>query len=197
MTVYRIRARCVAQPPAADWREQLARRLGSRPRRLGRWGELGLYGALECLAADAESTLAEHAALVVSSQHGPALAMHSAMAQAREDLPLPLTFLQTQPSQLLATLSAQLRWCGDARFITHPDPFAVLTLALLMADGHAGGMLLGWVDELGTESSLWLRLQPVADPGGTWREASEFATLLQCASHVRLGLDQVEVIIRG
>jgi hypothetical protein len=197
MTVYRIRARCVAQPPAADWREQLASRLGSRPRRLGRWAELGLYGALECLAADAESTLAEHAALVLSSQHGPALAMRSAMAQAREDLPLPLTFLQTQPSQLLATLSAQLRWCGDARFITHPDPLAMLALALAIADSHADGMLLGWVDEVGTESSLWLRLQPVADPGGAWRQASDFGTLLQCASHVRLGVVQLDVIMGG
>ena len=125
MTVYHIRARCVAQPASADWREQLAIRLGSRPRRLGRWAELGLYGALECLAIDGECTLAERAAMVLSSQHGPALAMRSALAQAREDLPLPLTFLQTQPSQLLATLSAQLRWCGDARFITHRNPLAV------------------------------------------------------------------------
>jgi hypothetical protein len=195
MTVYRIRARCVAQPPAADWREQLASRLGSRQRRLGRWAELGLYGALECLAVDAESTLAEHAALVLSSQHGPALAMRSAVVQAREDLPLPLTFLQTQPSQLLATLSAQLRWCGDARFITHPDPLAMLALALALADSHADGMLLGWVNEVGTESSLWLRLQPVADPGGAWRQAGDFGTLLQRASHVRLGPVQLDVIM--
>ena len=195
MIVYRIRARCVAQPVAADWREQLASRLGSRPRRLGRWAELGLYGALECLAVDSEGILSENAALVLSSQHGPALAMRSARAQAREDLPLPLTFLQTQPSQLLATLSAQLRWCGDARFITHPDPLAVLALALAIADSHADGLLLGWVNELGTESSLWLRLQPVADPGGAWRQASDFGTLLRRASHVRLGPDQLKVII--
>ena len=195
MTVYRIRARCVSQPATADWREQLASRLGSRPRRLGRWAELGLYGALECVAADAESTLSQQAALLLSSQHGPAAAMRSARAQAHEDLLLPVTFLQTQPSQLLATLSAQLRWCGDARFITNPDPLALLSLALAIAAGHADVLLLGWVNELGSESSLWLRLQPVADPGGAWRQTSDFGTLLQGASHVRQGQSQVEVIM--
>jgi hypothetical protein len=193
MTVYRICARHIAQPLAADWQEQLVIRLGSRPRRLGRWAELGLYGALECMAANAESTLAEHAALMLSSQHGPALAMHSALTQAREGLPLPLTFLQTQPSQLLATLSTQLRWCGDARFVTNPDPLAVLALA--MAGHHAGGLLLGWVHELETESSLWLRLQPVSDPGYGWREASDFGVVLEQASHVRLESSHLKVII--
>lgn len=195
MRVYRISARFVARPPSIDWREQLAIRLGSRPRRLGRWAELGLYGALECLAIDGECTLAERAAMVLSSQHGPALAMRSALAQAREDLPLPLTFLQTQPSQLLATLSAQLRWCGDARFITHRNPLAVLALALVIADSQADGLLLGWVNELETESSLWLRLHPVDDPGGDWRDARDFETLLLNASYVRLESAHLKVII--
>jgi hypothetical protein len=195
MTVYRIRTRFVAQPAATDWREQLVNRLGGRPRRLGRWAELGLYGALECLAVDGEDALAEHAALVVSSQHGPALAMRSALAQAREGLPLPLTFLQTQPSQLLATLSAHLHWCGDARFVTHPDPLAVLALALAIAGHHTDGLLLGWVNELEAESSLWLRLQPVADPGGVWFNPTDFETLVQRVSHVRLGVSGLAVII--
>ena len=192
MTVYRIRARCVARPAPADWREQLATRLGSRPRRLGRWAELGLYGALECLAAGAESTLPEQAGLVVSSQHGPALALRTALEQVRDDLPLPLTFLQTQPSQLLASLSAQWHWCGDARFIAHPDPMALLALALHAQ--HADGLLLGWVNELTAESSIWLRLQPVADPGGKWQVASDFAALLNNASHLRLQATRLDVL---
>lgn len=202
MRVYRISARCGAQPPAADWREQLVRRLGHRPRRLGLWAELGLYGALQCLDANAEATLPGGAALVLSSRHGPALAVQSAMAQARSGLPMPMTFLQTQPSQLLATLSAQLGWCGDARFITQPDPLALLALALAMADSqaadHADGLLLGWVDELAgerseTPSSLWLRLQPAADPGGAWCQLSDCSALQQ-ASHVRLGASGVDAL---
>jgi hypothetical protein len=196
MKAYGISARFVAQPAPADWQEQLVKRLGSRPRRLGRWAELGLYGALECLATHAPATLAQNAALLLSSQHGPALAMRSAMAQAREGLPLPLGFLQTQPSQLLAALSAQLRWRGDARFITHPDPLALTALALAMADRHTDGLLLGWVNELQTESSVWLRLQPAANAGGTWIEAADFETVLQRASHVRMGPARLEVIIK-
>jgi hypothetical protein len=192
MTVYRILARCIAHPPAPDWREQLATRLGSRPRRLGRWAELGLYGALECLAGGAQTSLPEHAVLLLSSQHGPAQALHSAMEQAREDLPLPMSFLQTQPSQLLATLSAQLRWCGDARFITHPDPLELLTLAL--AARHAESVLLGWVNEMPTESSVWLHLQQVPDPGGQWQPASDFAALLTQAHHLRLRPAQLDVL---
>jgi hypothetical protein len=195
MGVYHISARFVARPPVNDWREQLAVRLGGRPRRLGRWAELGLYGALECLDIDGESTLTHCSALVLSSQHGPVGAMRSALAQAREDLPLPLTFLQTQPSQLLAALSAQLRWCGDARFIAHANPLRVLALALVMTVSRDGGLLLGWVDELETESSIWLRLRPAVDPGGAWREASDFEMLLRHASHVSLESSYLKVII--
>ena len=196
MKVYRIRARCVEQPAAADWCEQLVNRLGSRPRRLGRWSELGLYGALKCLASDSQNTLTDHAALVLSSQHGPALAMRAAVLQAREDLPLPMTFLQTQPSHLLAALSAQLGWRGDARFIVHAEPLAVLALGLSIADRHSDGLLLGWVNEVEAESSLWLRMQSVADPGGGWCPAGAFGTLLQHASHLRLAPTGLEVIIR-
>lgn len=199
MTVYRIRARSAALPKA-DWREQLATRLGGRPRRIGRWAELGLHGALECLAAGGENTLAAHAVLVLSSRHGPAFAMREALAQAREGLPLPLTFLQIQPNQLLATLSAQLEWCGDARFITQPDPLAVLDVALAMAGSHPNGLLLGWVNELGDEGtpcerSVWLRLEPVADPGGPWQPLRDRQMVLEGASHVRKIPSGLAVII--
>lgn len=191
MTVYRIHARCVAEPTPPDWREQLAARLGSRPRRLGRWAELGLYGALECLAAGAESTLPEQACLLLSSRNGPAQAVRSALEQARDDLPLPMTFLQTQPSQLIATLSAQLHWSGDARFITQQDPLALLAWAL--GAGHAGGLLMGWVNEVETESSVWLRLQPAPDPGGAWKTAADFTQVLTAANFVRIQTNRVDV----
>lgn len=193
MTVFRISARFLAHPPVEDWREQLATRLGARPRRLGLWAELGLYGALECLAANAETALPDSATLVLSSRHGPAQAVQSAMAQAREGLPMPLTFLQTQPSQLLATLSAQLHWRGDARFVTHTDPLAVLELALAGAGATTDHLLLGWVDELGTPSSQWVRLQRVPESTQAWQPASSFIDLLQHASHLRLGRHGVDV----
>jgi hypothetical protein len=154
-----------------------------------------MYGALECLVAAGESTLSPHAALVLSSQNGPIQAVRSAMAQACEDLPLPLSFLQTQPSQLLAALSAQLKWSGDARFVTHSDPLVLLAWALSLADSHADGLLLGWVDEIEAHTSVWLRLQPAPDPGGLWCLARDLPLLLQSASYVRPSPYGLEVII--
>lgn len=41
----------IFQPVPSDWRDQLVLRLEQRPRRLGTWAELALYGALQCLDA--------------------------------------------------------------------------------------------------------------------------------------------------
>lgn len=193
-----------AQPLPADWRDRLATRLGARPRRLGRWAELGLYGALECLHP--HTTLASNIALMVSSQHGPSHAMQEAKAQTRAGLPLPLTFLQIQPSQLLATLSAQLHWCGDARFLTHPEPLAVISAALRMAHAHAQGVLVGWVDEIPSETSHWLLIQPLrpGDPKPThaWRSADQWAhtdraSLLRQLQFLQQESSGLAVIIKG
>lgn len=202
-TVYRVSARFV-QPVSADWRERLAARLGARPRRLGRWAELGLFGALECLHP--HNTLPTNTALLLSSRHGPSPAMQEAMAQVRDGLPLPLTFLQIQPSQLLAALSAQLHWRGDARFLTHPKPLVVLSAALALAQDHAHGVLVGWVDEITGESSHWLRLEPLRDatdaPTQAWLPATDVASLdvqtLVCnLDWLRLGSSGLAVIIKG
>jgi hypothetical protein len=76
----------------------------------------------------------------------------------QNDLPMPLTFLQTQPSQLLALLSAQWNWRGNACFFAATAPQALLTLA--RAQMGSGGVLLGCVDESDGGSSQWLRLRP-------------------------------------
>ena len=95
-------------------------------------------------------------------------------------LPLPLTFLQTQPSQTLAALSAQLQWIGDARFVSHPDPLQWLHSALCgPASPGPRDFLIGWVEERDPASSLWLRLGPAnateaADTQCTdWQDAAE------------------------
>jgi len=165
MNTFEIIGRCHAHPPPADWREQLAARLGSRPRRIGIWAELALYGALECLADAGEEVLPKNAKLLVASHKGPLAATQAVLEQEREGLPMPLTFLQTQPSQMLAVLAAHLGWSGDACFIAARHPHAVLRLAA--AQSGAQGVLLGWVDEDGDGSSVWLRLRPcVREEGG-------------------------------
>ena len=182
MSCLRITGRCMADPPPAEWRAQLAARLGGKLRRLGLWAELGLYGALKCLAAAGEAKLPAHAGLILSSQHGPVTALHHAFEQACEDLPMPHTFLQTQPSQLLAGLALHLNWCGDARFMTHPDPRALLQLAV--AQNHRDGFLIGWVEEVGAGRSVWLRLRPAAQPSAVVRQAHCTQDSLWQASHL-------------
>ncbi|MBI4808306.1 MAG: hypothetical protein HY799_05120 [Nitrosomonadales bacterium] len=158
MTTFAIQGRCLAAPPPLDWREQLARMLGAKPRRIGNWAELGMYGALSCLADSGEGELPPDALLMLGSQRGTYVSTGQVLEQMRDDLPMPLTFLQTQPSQLLALLAAQMRWRGHAGFVAGGTPQALLQLA--SAQCGRAGMLLGWVDEMDGGSSLWLRLRP-------------------------------------
>lgn len=213
MKILRITGRCIADPPPAGWREQLAAQLGGKPRRIGIWAELGLYGALQCMADAGEKKLPVQAGLILSSQHGPVKAMWSVLEQACEDLPMPLTFLQTQPSQLLATLAAQLNWRGDARFITHADPRGLLCLAAVQ--NNRDGLLLGWVDETGVtlshstrlskndnlvagyaaSRSVWLRLMPCNEPTEKLQEFESFEMGLEQARYLRITPAQTAVLL--
>lgn len=158
MTDFIISGRCLASPPPPDWREKLALMLGAKPRRIGIWAELGLYGALSCMADAGETCLPQDAILMLASRRGTYAATDIVLEQMREDLPMPLAFLQTQPSQLLALLAARLNWKGHACFFADTEPFALLRLAATQTGKD--GVLLGWVDEMDGGSSNWLRLQP-------------------------------------
>lgn len=156
MKTFAISGRCLASPPPPDWSEQLAHMLGAKPRRIGTWAELGLYGALRCMADAGETALPPDAQIWLGSLRGTYAATDLALDQMRTDLPMPLAFLQTQPSQLLAMLGARLQWQGHASFVAGGEPQALLNLAA--AQAGSGGILLGWVDEMGGGTSNWLRL---------------------------------------
>ncbi|MBU0621087.1 MAG: hypothetical protein KJ795_04510 [Gammaproteobacteria bacterium] len=164
MKTFAIRGRCAATPPPQSWREELARMLGARPRRIGTWAELGLYGALTCMAEAGEQALPPDAQIWLGSERGTYAATATVMAQMQDDLPMPLAFLQTQPSQLLALLAAQLGWNGHACFVAGTEPQALLRLAA--AQCGAGGLLLGWVDEMQGGATNWLRLLPGGEVAG-------------------------------
>ena len=157
MSGFSVSGRCLAAPPPADWREQLAQLLGSKPRRIGAWAELGLYGALHCMADAGEKKLPLDAILLLTSRRGTCVATRAALEQMRDDSLMPLTFLQTQPSQLLALLAAQLDWTGQACFLAAAQPQDLLCLAA--AQAGAGGVLLGCVDETDGGFTNWLRLR--------------------------------------
>jgi len=64
---WRVLAHVKLDPLPADWRERLAVRLGQRPRRIGTWAELALYGARLCLDAAQETALPALAQLRVAA----------------------------------------------------------------------------------------------------------------------------------
>lgn len=150
------------EPPPADWPQRLALRLGQRPRRVGDWSLLALYGARACLDAAGEAALPPGVLLVVGSRSGPDRATREALQQAAErGLPMPFAFLQSQPSHLLATLCQHLGGARDARFVVSPDAAAVQRLALREAGPQ--GLLLGRVELAGTgvpACSNWWRYVP-------------------------------------
>ena len=174
MKTWRINGRYFASPPPADWRAQLATRLGHRPRRIGEWVELALFGAHQCLDNAGEAYLPAGALLSLSSLHGPDIALRAALDQARDGVPMPIAFLASQPSQALPALAHYLGWQGNGRCLTTRDPSLALQLACLEAG--ADGMLVGWVDEDAPGKSIWLRLSPTA-PGNTAFETARFAML--------------------
>ena len=145
-------------PPPADWRDQLAARLGQRPRRLGAWVELALFGARRCLDAAGEGALVDGALLRVASLGGPRGATRSVADQLRNGLPLPVAFMQSQPGQMLAAMSLHLGWSGDASFIACRDRAALLRLA--QGESGPAGLLIGWVEE--GERCEWWRMVPEA-----------------------------------
>ena len=178
MNDFSVSGRCLAAPPPADWREQLTQLLGAKPRRIGTWAELGLYGALRCLADAGETTLPSDAILLLTSRRGTYAATGVALEQVRGDALMPLTFLQTQPSQLLALLAAQLDWTGHACFFAAAQPQELLRLAAVQAG--AGGALLGCVDEAEGGFSHWLRLRRSAV--GQYDFAAAFADWMPSAA---------------
>lgn len=160
MNTFTISGRCLASPPPADWREQLAHMLGAKPRRIGTWAELSLYGALRCMAEAGETVLPPDAQIWLGSLRGTYAATDIVLDQMRADLPMPLAFLQTQPNQLLALLGARLQWQGHACFVAGGNAQALLNLAA--AQAGSGGILLGWVDEMDGSTTNWLRLHRAA-----------------------------------
>ncbi len=189
---FEIGGRFHAAPPSPDWREALAARLGARPRRVGTWAELALYGALECITNAREATLPPEAGILVASHRGPLSATNAVLEQGRTDLPMPLTFLQTQPSQMLALLAAHLGWRGDACFICGREPLDMLRLANARFGAH--GMLLGWVDEAGQGATSWLRLWPVGEGFGVFRSAGVEEVFCGESTHLRITARSLEIL---
>lgn len=160
-TAWRTVAHVVAHPPPDDWRDALATRLGRRPRRVGLWTELAMYGALRCLDAAGEAALPTGARLRVTSRRGAWEATRAGLAQLDAGLPMPFTFMQGQPALMLAEVGRCLDWQGDASFMLCRDLARPLALSQLGAGRD--GLLFGVVEETFGDvppRSEWWRLVP-------------------------------------
>ena len=177
---------------AENWREQLAARLGYRPRRIGILAELALFGALDCLDAAKETSLPVDVVLRVCSLHGSASAISQVLEQIREGLPMPFSFLQSQTSQILPALAAALNWQGDASVVLARNPMDLAMLACHQAGGV--GMLLGWAEEGKPGRSAWLRLAPCVAPSADFVSASGFEEMIAPDTHYwRLKKGAIEI----
>ncbi|QOF80865.1 hypothetical protein [Variovorax sp. 38R] len=159
--IWRTVAHVVAHPPPDDWRDALATRLGRRPRRVGLWTELAMYGARTCLDAAGEAALPAGARLRVTSQRGAWEATRAGLAQLDAGLPMPFTFMQSQPALMLAEVGRCLDWQGDASFMLCRDLARPLALSQLGAG--LDGLLFGVVEEAYGDApprTEWWRLVP-------------------------------------
>ncbi|EJL76888.1 hypothetical protein ACCC97_26440 [Variovorax sp. Varisp85] len=145
MSTWHTTAHFIAHPPPVDWRDDLARRIGRRPRRVGLWTELAMYGARCCLDAAGEAALPAGARIRVASQRGAWGATHAGLTQLDAGLPMPFTFMQSQPALMLAEVGRCLEWWGDASFALCRDAARTLQLAKLGA--ARDGLLFGIVEE--------------------------------------------------
>jgi hypothetical protein len=83
------------------------------------------------------------------------------LAQLDAGLPMPFTFMQSQPALMLAEVGRCLDWQGDASFMLCRDPQRLLQLAKLGAAPE--GLLFGMVEEERDDEpprTEWWRLVP-------------------------------------
>lgn len=188
---FKILARSV-DPIASDWQLQLATLLGAKPRRLSRWCELGLLGAVSCIRKTGATVLAHDVAIRVYSEYGTLNATQTAMAQASEHLPMPFTFMQTQPGQLFNALGAATGWQGDG-YATSAENRRQSEIALLQ--GIRQSTLLAWVDEEPEPVSRWIwleqmQMQTRIESGPDWQVVDCIFQPLDTARWLKITSDQ-------
>lgn len=165
MKTFVVESVFAGHPLPDGWPEQLTALLGAKPRRMGEWAQMALYGALSCVERARDKSLLRAAGqLVLLSRRGTKTATTHALAEMQEGLPMPLTFLQTQPSQLLASLVNVMGWQGGAVFLGGADPVQALWLVSAQIP-EGGAVLLGVaeVEEGGRSDWLLLRAKRLDD----------------------------------
>jgi hypothetical protein len=149
---------CHNDPVQAGWEERMVALLGSKPRRLSRWCELGLWGALSCLRKSPNGHFSSLIAIRVYSESGTIHATRKALAQLDEHLPMPVTFMQTLPGQLFNAIGAAVGWHGDGCTVAGVNRREA---EITMLQNIQQAALLAWVDEVPEAVSRWIFLERV------------------------------------
>jgi hypothetical protein len=184
---------CSNNPIEENWSAQLIALLGSKPRRLSRWCELGLFGGLSCISKTGQLHLPNDVPIRVYSEYATIHTTHLAMKQASEHLPMPFTFMQTQPSQLFNALGTALGWQGDGctmAGITRQQSETALLQSIRQS------ALLGWVDEEPELISRWIWLEEnEGNAGQNWQVVD---SIFQPSSNARwLKIDSSNAIFEA
>ncbi len=179
---------CHNSPVQEGWQAHLVGLMGSKPRRLSRWCELGLWGALSCLRKSADGQFSSQVPIRVYSESGTIQATRKALAQLDEHLPMPVTFMQTLPGQLFNAIGAAVGWHGDG--------YTVAGLSRQQAEisilqNIQQSTLLAWVDEVPEAVSHWIFLQRVTEPDvrSGWDSVTSVFETSEAMQWLQLGTD--------
>ncbi|MGL4766524.1 MAG: hypothetical protein ACRCV6_00325 [Formosimonas sp.] len=163
---WRVIARSPVHSSLFNWRERLVELVGHKPRRISALAESVLYGALDCLAQVPDFNVHDLSVIRLTTVRGPYTASKKVLRSSEHELPMPFTFLQSQTSQALVALVAQLKWQGDASIGMAAQPLDFVRMAMVQA--RHGAVLLGCAEEihenLAALDNHWLCLQPCEAP---------------------------------
>lgn len=158
-TIYFRIAACSNAPITDDWRTELISMMGGKPRRLSTWCELGLFGALSCIRTTTQASLPSVVPIRVYTESGTITTTWRAIEQNQEHMPMPFTFMQTQPSQLFNALGEVLSWNGDGATFSAKNLQEYENFALREIQQSS---VLAWVEEEPHQKSLWIWLEKTA-----------------------------------
>ncbi|MBI2380628.1 MAG: hypothetical protein HYV16_07735 [Gammaproteobacteria bacterium] len=159
----RLLRRDVLELPLTELRAELKRVAPNPPRRLGPLAELALAGAWRCLG---DVSLLAETGLVLASRYAARAETEEALRSVLElhEPPMPVSFINTQPTTVLQALAQQVGAHGPALLVSGEcDALAAgMWLARnVLESGTAPAVLvsvLDWEGERGEAVSLLLAL---------------------------------------